>query len=354
MSELVVAGGVGGVLLGLVLRRADLCFHSMFRGLLAGRRQLAAIWAVGVSVAAVGLSVVYQVSAWDQLNRGLAFHPVRNVLGGLLFGAGMVVALSCVSGLFYKLGAGMLGAVVGLGGWFLGEVAVRDHVSELPGERVLDPGDGGTLPEVIGRIPGVPDLPRVVVAAVLLGLVVVALRRYPPGRPKGAWRWPVAGVALGVATTVAWALAGWSGAGFGPSTVGTPSAIADGLAGDGWGNEWQLAFLAGIVVGSAGWSAASGKLWVRWEDLPRLAGLAAGGALLGAGAVIAGGCNLGHGLSGVAQMGIGSYVAVASMIAGVWLTAAAVGSLQRAISSGRKARTGWRITTEVPSEKTGF
>lgn len=338
MSELVVAGGVSGVLIGVVLRRADLCFHSMFRGLLAGRTHLAATWALGVSVAAVGLSAVYQVGAWDQLNQGLAFHPVRNILGGVLIGAGMVVALSCVSGLFYKLGAGMFGAVVGLGGWFLGEVAVRDRVSDLPGERVLDPGDDGTLPGVIG-------LPGVVIALVLLGLLVAALRRYPPQVPRGAWRWPVAGVALGLATTAAWALAGWSGAGFGPSTVGAPSAVEDGLSGDGWGNQWQLAFLAGIVVGSVAWSARSGRLWVRWEDLPRLAGLAAGGALLGAGGVIGGGCNLGHGLSGVAQMGIGSYVAVASMIAGVWLTAAAATRLQHAVAPKARVHTDWRVTT---------
>lgn len=326
------------MLIGLVLRRSDLCFHSMFRGLLAGRRHLAATWALGVSVAAVGLSAVYQVNEWDQLNRGLAFDPVRNILGGLLIGAGMVVALSCVSGLFYKLGAGMLGAVVGLSGWFLGELAARDRVGDLPGEPVLDTGDEGTLPDVIG-------LPRVIVAVGLLALVVVALRRYPPQVPKGAWRWPVAGVALGLATMAAWALAGWSGAGFGPSTVGAPSAIADRLSGEEWGNQWQLAFLAGIVVGSTGWSALSGKVWVRWEDLPRLGGLAAGGVLLGAGGVIAGGCNLGHGLSGVAQMGIGSYVTVASMIAGVWLTAAAAKRLPRAVSPKGKLQTDWRATT---------
>jgi uncharacterized protein len=147
-----------------------------------------------------------------------------------------------------------------------------------------------------------------------------------------------------VATTVAWALAGWSGASFGPSTVGAPSAIADGLSGDGWGNEWLLAFLVGIVVGSALWSIVSGKLWVRWDGLLRLIGLAAGGVLLGAGGVIAGGCNLGHGLSGVAQMSVGSYVTVGSMIAGVWLMARVIHPLGR-FRLARQPREGWTATT---------
>lgn len=337
MSELVVAGAVAGVLVGAVLRRSDLCFHSMFRGLLAGKFQLAAIWAFGVSVAAVGLALVYDLSDWDQLSRGLPFDPVRNILGGLLIGAGMVVALSCVSGLFYKLGAGMLGALVGLGGWFVGELAVRDRVDDLPGERVLDPGDDGTLSGVLG-------VPRILVALVLLGGVAVLLRRYGPSGLVGRWRWRTSGLTLGVATTAAWALAGWSGAGFGPGTVGAPSAVADGLSGEGWSSEWLLAFLVGIVAGSAGWSVARGKLWIRGEDVGRLAGLAAGGALLGAGGRVAGGCNLGHGLSGVAQMSVGSYVAVAAMVAGVWLTAIAVQALRRATGTrGRKAPDDWRV-----------
>jgi len=51
--------------------------------------------------------------------------------------------------------------------------------------------------------------------------------------------------------------------------------------------------------------------------------VAVGGFLLGAGGWIAGGCNLGHGLSGAAQLNVSSWVVVASMAAGVGLPAAA-------------------------------
>ena len=59
------------------------------------------------------------------LNTGLAFRPVANVVGGLLIGWGMAIAQSCVSGLLFKFGAGMLGGAVGIGGWIAGELAVR-------------------------------------------------------------------------------------------------------------------------------------------------------------------------------------------------------------------------------------
>ncbi len=54
-----------------------------------------------------------------------AFTPVAYVVGGLVIGTGMVVARSCVSGLFYKFGAGMLGAAVGIVGWITGELVAR-------------------------------------------------------------------------------------------------------------------------------------------------------------------------------------------------------------------------------------
>ncbi|MDQ3054702.1 MAG: YeeE/YedE family protein, partial [Actinomycetota bacterium] len=45
--------------------------------------------------------------------------------------------------------------------------------------------------------------------------------------------------------------------------------------------------------------------------------LLVGGFLLGAGGWIAGGCNLGHGLSGMAQLNVSSIVVVICMALGV-------------------------------------
>ncbi|MGH9118257.1 MAG: YeeE/YedE thiosulfate transporter family protein, partial [Acidimicrobiales bacterium] len=111
-----LAGLVAGALVGGVLRRADLCFHSMFRSAWQRDHDLLATWLLAVAIGAVGLTVVYATPIGAGLNRGLAFDPIPNLTGGLLIGVGMVVARSCASGLFYKLGSGMLGAAVGLAG----------------------------------------------------------------------------------------------------------------------------------------------------------------------------------------------------------------------------------------------
>jgi len=58
-------------------------------------------------------------------------------------------------------------------------------------------------------------------------------------------------------------------------------------------------------------------LWVRGESVARYAQLGAGGLLMGAGAAVSGGCNLGHSMVGVPLLSLGSIVATLAIIAGV-------------------------------------
>ena len=212
MIATILTGALAGILMGYVLQRGQLCFHSAIRNSLDGRFMLARGWALGVALAAVGLALLFMLPGTDALNQGLAFRPVANVTGGLIIGIGMVVAKSCVSGMFYKLGSGMLGALVGLAGWAVGELLARQIV--VPGPTVLSGGEGATLPGLLG-------LPRLVVAGIILVVVLVALSRWP-GRESPdrdwQWGWQKIAIGLGVAITAGWALASLGGSSFGPSS----------------------------------------------------------------------------------------------------------------------------------------
>lgn len=308
MITSVITGAVAGVAMGYVLQRGQLCFHSAIRGSLDGRFLLVRGWALGVALASVGLALLFLLPGTSGLNQGLAFRPVANVTGGLIIGIGMVVAKSCVSGLFYKLGSGMLGALVGLTGWAAGELVARQL--RLPGPTVLAGGEAATIPGLLG-------VPRLGVAVLLLLGVAIALW-LRPGRESPAhdwqWGWRRIGLGLGIAITSGWALAALGGASFGPSSVGAVASIAGGSP-----NYWLITFLLGIVAGGTLAARTAGGFWLRGEDPVRYLQLAAGGLLLGAGGWIAGGCNLGHGLSGVAQLNVSSLVVVAAMVAGVWV-----------------------------------
>ena len=314
----VVTGLLAGVVLGVVLHRGQLCLHAASRGVLERRPALAQGWLLGVAVGAVGFALLLVVGV-DGLDEGLALRPVGNVVGGLVTGVGMVVARSCASGLFWKLGSGMLGALVALVGWAAGELLAR--TVDLPGPTWLGGGEQATLPGVLG-------LPRLLVALVLLGLVVLVLRRARPRVADEAWQWGPRrlGLALGLALTATWALAAAGGSSFGASSVGAVASVADGEP-----RWWLLSFLLGLVVGGLVSATAAGALWWRGESAGRVAGLLAGGALIGAGGWWAGGCVLGHGLSGATQLSLSSYVVVLAILGGVALAAAA----ERRLLAGR-------------------
>ncbi|MBL8669304.1 MAG: YeeE/YedE family protein [Alphaproteobacteria bacterium] len=92
-------------------------------------------------------------------------------------------------------------------------------------------------------------------------------------------------------------------------------------------NWWQVALVAGIALGAAlsAWASGTrrGAMSPVWQRAMGIASPAArapvavlGGFLIVFGARIADGCTSGHGLSGLAQLAVGSIVAVAAMFAG--------------------------------------
>lgn len=100
-------------------------------------------------------------------------------------------------------------------------------------------------------------------------------------------------------------------------------------------NWWQVAMVGGIFLGAYVSSRASGTrrsapspVWARALGTPdprvRFAVAFLGGFLLLLGARIADGCTSGHGISGMAQLAVGSTIAVAAMFAGGIATAFAL------------------------------
>jgi hypothetical protein len=77
---------------------------------------------------------------------------------------------------------------------------------------------------------------------------------------------------------------------------------------------------AGVVIGAALWAMLSRSF--RWEGFANVEDTAnhlVGATLMGIGGVAALGCTVGQGLSGVSTLAIGSFVALASIIAGAVL-----------------------------------
>lgn len=97
-------------------------------------------------------------------------------------------------------------------------------------------------------------------------------------------------------------------------------------------NLWQVALVVGIAIGafismtlSNARRQAISPVWRKAVGIDKLSGRApmafAGGFIMVLGARIADGCTTGHGISGMAQLAVGSTVAVAAMFAGAIATA---------------------------------
>jgi uncharacterized membrane protein YedE/YeeE len=241
-----------------------------------------------------------------------------NLIGGLMFGVGMVVAATCITGVFYKLGHGMLGMLVALAAWALGDILtylgplapLRDSLRSA--EITVD-GQSATLLNA-------PGATGVVVLAIL-GIACAAYLWRSPRQSRGKlWNWALLGAVTGLFMSVAWLLARAGGSSYTFGTSGVPStifvALTEQVAPDSW---WIPITLILVIPGAFIASKRAGTLWVRGETPKRYAQLAIGGFIMGVGAAIAGGCNLGHGMVGVSLLSLGSITSTVAIIIGVFL-----------------------------------
>ena len=112
-----------GSAVGFTLQRSRLCFVSAFRDLflLHQGRTLRGVL-VGLAVGSIGFAMVMSTIVGDPASARMPEDAhilplgIATVVGGLLFGLGMVLAGGCVSGSLYRMGEGYLGSWVAIAG----------------------------------------------------------------------------------------------------------------------------------------------------------------------------------------------------------------------------------------------
>jgi uncharacterized membrane protein YedE/YeeE len=83
---------------------------------------------------------------------------------------------------------------------------------------------------------------------------------------------------------------------------------------------FAIASALGVVVGSLGHALLSGSFrWEGFRDLEDTTNHLVGAALMGFGGVVALGCTIGQGISGVSTLAAGSFLSLFAIIAGARL-----------------------------------
>ncbi len=338
--------GVGG-LMGVVLYHAQFGFTSAFRVFISERRGAG----LRAQMAMLGLACLLFFPA---LAAGSLFGtPVKGnvdpigmsvLVGAFMFGIGMQLGSGCASGTLYTVGGGSIRMIVTLFFFIAGSVLGTLHMGWWEATPHLN---GISLLKQFGLVPAL--LLNLAIFAGIAGLTVLLERRRhgrlltPASRHANGWRrllqgtWPLlaGALALAILNFATLALAGkpW-GITSAFALWGAKLLAATGVDVASWSywsspaREAQLSSSlanditsmmdVGIMLGALLAAALAGKFAPVWR-IPFRSLLAAivGGLLMGYGARLAYGCNIGAYFSGIAS---------ASVHGWVWFVAALTGS----------------------------
>jgi len=306
-----------GLAFGLLAERTGFCFRRSLVG--SDRRTATGVWLTALAAAVIGTQAAV-AAGWigfgDHRFMASELPLAAILLGGALFGAGMVLTRGCVSRLTVLSGTGNLRALL-----VLAVFAIVAHATLKGALTPLRTALGGvTVP--LGDTVSLAALPGG--APLWTGLIVVAALAVALRSGNGAGRLAMA-AALGLLVPL-----GWVGTGFVLFDDFDPVALqslsftapsADTLF-------WVLAstsipagFGAGLVGGVLAGSLLSSLAFrsFRWQsfDSPAQTGrYLAGAALMGVGGVLAGGCTVGAGLSGVPTLSVAALLTLGAIAAG--------------------------------------
>lgn len=333
-------------LFGALARHSNFCTMGAVADVVnMGDWQRMRLWVLAMAVAVLGFNAMVALG-WVQAAQSIYAGPrlawLSLLLGGGMFGFGMVLASGCGTRNLVRLGGGNLKALVVLGVMGLCALATLRGLAAVWRVRALD--------AVALELPRGQDLPTLAApwlglavpqAAAVLGLGVAALAlawvlRRPEGREPGLW---LGGVGIGALVVAVWWLSGRYGfvpehpQTLEPTFLATSSRRMESLslvAPLGYALDALLYFsdgskgltlgitsVLGIVAGSAAVALTTRSF--RWEGFAGVQDMAhhlAGAALMGVGGVTALGCTVGQGLSGISTLSLGSALALAAIVAG--------------------------------------
>jgi hypothetical protein len=293
VAAVLAAAFLVGVGFGVLAERTGLCtMGAIADAVLFGGRRRARLWAGAVAVAALGLNALVLAGALPASSPAWrADGFVLALGGGLLFGAGMVTAGGCVSRACVRAAAGSVKGLAVL-------------AAAAAGIALAAPWTPAAAP---GAVPAAAPVAGLLVAVFLAAWV---LRDAGYRRRRGP-------LAVAAAVGVLVILAHLATVPLGSDGVRFVLPLADAARGDVAGATPGLVILAGVVAGAAAsaWSAGRrrGEPWVDRGDVVRHLG---GGLAMGVGGTWALGCTIGAGVTGVAVMAPGAWLALAGMVLG--------------------------------------
>jgi uncharacterized membrane protein YedE/YeeE len=321
-----VAGGLAvGAVFAFLVQRYRFCLVAGTSNLVLIRdyRQVLAFataWLVGI-IGTQLLEMTGVVAIADSAYRNATLDWFGAAVGGLVFGIGATLAGGCAARTVVKTMEGSVHSLIALAAFVL--VAAITQFGFLEPYRIqLTQATAIELTTDAGLVAILSLPPWLVLAVVVIGLLAFIYKGWQRSPDKAML---VVGAVIGGLVLVGWydtgVLAQDEFMPLKPSSV----TVSGPLARFGYillsGRVPEISFAISFVIGTAAASFLLAVVTRRFKLTLPGQGMATrallGGALMGFGAILSYGCNIGQGLTGVTTLSLESLIAVAAMVLGI-------------------------------------
>lgn len=330
-------GFAAGIVFGATAQRTNFCTMGAISDVvnLQDYRRLRA-WLLAIAVAMVGSQLLHLAGAID-LGKSIYLTPnlgwLGAVLGGSMFGFGMTLTGGCGNKTLVRLGSGNLKSlVVAIVLGLFAYMTLRGLLA-LPRTLYIETTNLN-LSQAGLRSQGIPDM-----AAAVTGLSIPLLRWMIAGAAVLALLWycfkdaefrsspdtVIGAVIIGALIPVGWWITGVVGADdFEPTPLASFTFVAP--VGEslmylmiftGSKINFGIAIVGGVIAGSFLMALATNTFRLEsFADAADVLRHLGGAALMGTGGVLALGCTIGQGITGLSTLAAGSMLAWLSILAG--------------------------------------
>ena len=356
-QQVLVYGFVIAIMLGAVVNKTNFCtMGAVSDWVNIGDTSRLKAWVFAMVIALIGVTVMEMMEVFSldssrppYRTTGLAWP--RYILGGLMFGVGMTFASGCGNKTLVRIGAGNIKSIVvlliaGIFAYLMTKtdfygVVFHSWMNPMSIDLSLHDFAGQDLGSIAAGIVGSEDVQSF--RTYIGGLVAIAalIVIFKSQGLRDSFDNMLGGIAVGAAVLGAWYVtAGPMGQAWQeevefmddvPLGVGSQSftfinpmgeLLDYGMSG---ANELFMTFglvsLFGIIVGSFIYAIITKNFRIEWFlNFKDFTTHALGAVLMGIGGVLAMGCTIGQGVTGVSTLALGSFMAMLSIILGCAMT----------------------------------
>ena len=356
-AQLLIYTSILGFILGFVVTKTNFCtMGAVSDWVNIGDLSRFKAWMFAAAIAVLGVTILDFLSFFDINDSRIPYRNSvlawpRYVVGGLMFGVGMTYASGCGNKVLIRVGGGNLKSLVVL--IVAGAMAYIMNRTDFYGivfhswmnPISLDLAQIGildqSLPSIISSIFSVTNGVYFNLMVGLIVSIVMIILIFKSGKFIQNFDNVFSGITVGLIIVLAWLLTGGStgeewieandfldnpapGVGVQSFTFINPmgeTLIYAGNAADSFYLTFGVAALLSVILGSFVYSISSKNFRIEWflskQDFFRHI---VGAILIGIGGVLALGCTIGQGVTGISTLALGSFITLVFIILGAAIT----------------------------------